>query len=155
MYTFQVAGGEAFPARSMHTAVPVPSSAALPSVYVFGGNFQDKILVDTYRLNFVPSNETLKEISWERKAPMPAELQWHSAVEYNGSIYIFGGFQNMPEEGRQVYSEKLFRYNPEGDEWTELASANFGRVFHEAFVQGTECICHKGCQCSCHCGNYN
>eukprot|EP00803_Ostreobium_quekettii_P007787 evm.model.scf_24.8 EVM.evm.TU.scf_24.8 scf_24:192052-209492(+) len=138
------AGETEFPARAMHASVMLTSGTNNPSVLVFGGNFEDNILADTLRLEFQTDNGTVQGVVWEGKAPAPVPLQWHTAVEHEGFVYVFGGVQNSSITGGQNYSNKLFRYSPTEDKWLEMASAQFGRAFHEAFVRGSQMIVFGG-----------
>ena len=51
---------------------------------------------------------------------------WHSAIEYQGKIYIFGGFDSS------VRVNTLWEYDIAGDSWTQLTSGATARFKHSA-----------------------
>ena len=69
-------------------------------IYIFGGEFMAKEL---YKLD----NKTLK---WIRLADMNERRISNSSVEWNGSIWVFGG----------IYLKSVERYDPKENKWIEM-----------------------------------
>ena len=69
-----------------------------------------------------------KEIAWETKAPLPAEVGWMPAVELDGKIYVIGGGLNETD-----VTDKMYVYDPATDTWDDTrASLPKGRFAHAA-----------------------
>jgi len=70
------------------------------------------------------------DITWEMKAPLPAEVGWMPAVELDGKIYVIGG--GLDET---AVTDKMYVYDPVTDTWDDTkASIPQGRVAHRAEV---------------------
>ncbi|KAK9367673.1 hypothetical protein V1509DRAFT_625899 [Lipomyces kononenkoae] len=78
------------PARYGHTMTIIGSK-----LYVFGGQFDDNVFNDLYSFDLNTVQGTTTESRWELIKPasdvVPATRTNHSAVVFNGKLYVFGG----------------------------------------------------------------
>ncbi|XP_033627640.1 leucine-zipper-like transcriptional regulator 1 [Asterias rubens] len=98
--------------RSKHTAV-----AYKDAIYVFGGdNGRKNMLNDVLRFD-------VKECSWGRAfttGTPPAPRYHHSAVVYNGSMFIFGGYTGDIYSNSNLQNKNdLFEYKLPNGQWVE------------------------------------
>jgi N-acetylneuraminic acid mutarotase len=102
-------------------AFPEPSeellgAAAGGKLYVFAGlapGWKPKALVYEYE----PASD-----KWTQHTPMPLPSHHVGIVEYQGTIYAFGGFM-MPQTDPPAWEpiNNAWRYDPSTDRWTALA----------------------------------
>ena len=77
------------------------------------------------------SVECMKDIGgeWEEVASMKTPRSNFDAVNCGGYIYAIGGFQKFKAQ------KNVERYNPDGDEWINVAPMNIARYGHSAYVK--------------------
>jgi hypothetical protein len=115
------------------------------SIYVFGGlNVKD----ETSATQQIPNNTLLKynanDSTWTTILPnskSPIARNWHSSVEFNNELYIFGGKSNG-------YLNDLWKYDPIVNVWSQIRyiqndtvpSARYGHkcvvIKNEMYVYG-------------------
>jgi N-acetylneuraminic acid mutarotase len=63
--------------------------------------------------------------AWTKKTPMPKPAHHVGAVEVNGKLYVFGGFIAGSGPGAPGWQpvDYAYEYNPQTDNWRELAPA--------------------------------
>ena len=75
--------------------------------------------------------------SWAQKTPTggpPAIRCSHTAVVYNGKMYIFGGYTGSPASRKN----DIWEYDIAGNSWTQKTSGATGRNGHTAIVYNGE-----------------
>jgi DNA-binding CsgD family transcriptional regulator len=82
-------------------------------IYVPGGKLANGQISNTLEI-YDPRQD-----SWEICALMPKTLSSYAIADYEGGLYIFGGW-----DGKQVANSVLF-YDPESDEWKQDNSLVF------------------------------
>ena len=106
---------EQIPIWTVGKKMPTPRTEFLSvalgdKIYVMGGADYAKNL----QINKVEIYDTKTDQWITSTKPMPLAINHGAAVEYNGKIYLPGGFANG-----KVPTNKLFIYDPKKDEWTE------------------------------------
>ncbi|XP_005100518.1 kelch domain-containing protein 3 [Aplysia californica] len=103
--------------RDFHTATPVGTT-----MFVFGGRCDeggDQFTNNEIYCNKVMAFDTTSD-TWLRPTPpppgAPAGRRSHSAFEYNGAIYVFGGYNGL----RETHFNDLHRLDLSTMQWTEL-----------------------------------
>lgn len=66
---------------------------------------------------------------WDRSKSLPQPLARYALVAFEGSLYLFGGWN-----GTEIVSN-VYRYNPETDQWQERTPLPEGRALAGAVVQ--------------------
>jgi N-acetylneuraminic acid mutarotase len=94
-------------------------AAAGGKMYVFAGlapGFKPMGLVYEYD----PASD-----KWTKKKSMPFPVHHQAMAEYNGKLYMFGGYLYYPPAGRQGQGwqpvDNAWVYDPATDNWTALA----------------------------------
>nr|XP_020139138.1 LOW QUALITY PROTEIN: kelch repeat and BTB domain-containing protein 12 [Microcebus murinus] len=96
-------------------------------LYVVGGHMRGKSQrlaasrVDRYSVG---------RDTWARVSPLPIRLACHAAVTVDDRLCVMGGWTpqvDFPDEEPERLSNKLFRYDPGGDRWQELAPTRFSK----------------------------
>ena len=120
--------------NSWSTAAPLPTNrhhCAAVSVdgilYVIGG------YTNTTWKSWMPTNITLAydpiSNEWTQRAPMIVGRGEHSAVAYDGKIYVTGGNKQLG-----AVTPVVEVYDPSADSWTQLASMITPRHHHASAV---------------------
>ncbi|GMH32177.1 hypothetical protein BSKO_00011 [Bryopsis sp. KO-2023] len=128
--------------RSGHSAVRLQQGGSFRTLVFGGGNGQ--VLNTTHSLTFGSTDDGRTGVLWEELAPMPIKLQWHSSVQTDGMIYVFGGVTEGIYADHSPFSNRLFEYNATQNFWTELPRAQFPRGYHALFVAGSRLIAFGG-----------
>ena len=76
------------------------------------------------------SMECMKDVGgkWEKVASMDTSRGGFAAVNCGGYIYAIGGWKNKTQKSVE-------RYNPDGDEWINVAPMSIARFGHSAYVE--------------------
>ena len=86
------------------------------------------------QLDIVEVYDTTNNVWIGNAEPLPVSIDHSAAVQFEGKIYIVGGFRGMEKKP----SDTLFIYDPSKDEWTEGARLPSPRGALAAdFVNGT------------------
>ncbi len=112
-------------ARELHSAVLIGEH-----LYVFGGTRGKAVYADLWRMDLhdtralawslVPSDDTL---------PAPSPRWGHSAVEWGGAMWVFGG---MTEQGET--SKELWSYHPQRVESPWVLHRNYSFPWYRRAV---------------------
>jgi RHS repeat-associated core domain len=97
------------------------------NIYCFGGQYKSGNST-AYR-NYVQVYNTSNN-TWSTKTPGGASfptLMGTAAVEYNGSIYVSGGYNGS-------YRNYVYQYNVSANTWTQRGNLNNARAYHNAFI---------------------
>ncbi|XP_038142202.1 kelch repeat and BTB domain-containing protein 12-like isoform X2 [Cyprinodon tularosa] len=67
--------------------------------------------------------------SWLSFAPLPLALACHSTVNLKEHLYVLGGWtpQNQPDDEPDKLCNRVFRFEPGKDRWTECATMKYSR----------------------------
>ncbi|XP_023185664.1 kelch repeat and BTB domain-containing protein 12-like isoform X2 [Xiphophorus maculatus] len=67
--------------------------------------------------------------SWLSFAPLPLALACHCAVSLKERLYVLGGWtpQDQPDDEPDKLSNRVFRFDPGKDRWTECARMKYSR----------------------------
>ena len=108
--------------RYGHTAIEYNGK-----MYIFGGNSGGSgYKNDVYEYD-------ISGDSWTLKTPTggpPSARERSTAIEYNGKMYIFGGF------GGGGAINDIWEYDISGNSWTQLTSGATARRGHSAIING-------------------
>jgi N-acetylneuraminic acid mutarotase len=109
----------------------VLAEAVNEKIYVIGGVAFSKD--GTRQFDIVEVYDT-KNDEWAQDVePLPVPIDHSVAVEYNGKIYVVGGFLDD-----KIPTDKLFIYDPSNDKWTNGAPLPSPRgALAAEFVNGT------------------
>jgi N-acetylneuraminic acid mutarotase len=101
------------------------------NIYVIGGLDKSGNVLDTVEVY------NIKNDSWNTVAPLPQPLHHTTASNFDGKIYLIGGFPT-PIASNWMPSNKLFIYDPVEDKWSEGKSMPTARGSTAAnFINGT------------------
>ncbi|XP_075851703.1 LOW QUALITY PROTEIN: kelch repeat and BTB domain-containing protein 12 [Microcebus murinus] len=106
-------------------------------LYVVGGHMRGKSQrLATSRVD----RYSVGRDTWARASPLPIRLACHAAVAVDDRLCVTGGWTpqvDFPDEEPERLSNKLFRYDPGGDRWQELAPTRFSKYrFGSAVANG-------------------
>lgn len=101
-------------------------------IFIPGGRGQNGQPTDILEI-YDPRTDT-----WEAGAPMPEKLSSYAMVDYDGFIYLFGGWNGVEPENR------VFIYDPSLDNWSEGSPMQSGKYHATAAVSGGEIIVFGG-----------
>ncbi|XP_061591991.1 kelch repeat and BTB domain-containing protein 12-like isoform X1 [Cololabis saira] len=67
--------------------------------------------------------------SWLSFAPLPLPLACHSVVSLKEHLYVLGGWtpQDQPDDEPDKLSNRVFRFDPSKDRWTECEKMKYSR----------------------------
>jgi DNA-binding CsgD family transcriptional regulator/N-acetylneuraminic acid mutarotase len=91
-------------------------------IYIPGGQLSSGQLTGTMDV-YDPKQDV-----WEKRAALPKALSGYALISYEGSLYIFGGW-----DGDQ-YLSSVYRYDPRLDVWEELTPMPTARAYAAAAV---------------------
>lgn len=84
-------------------------------IYVPGGQLSDGSLTDILEVYDIRTD------AWSKKSPLPYALADYGMSTYEGSLYVFGGWDG---EG---FQDGVLHYNPAMDKWEEMSAMPTGR----------------------------
>ncbi|XP_014890789.1 kelch repeat and BTB domain-containing protein 12-like isoform X3 [Poecilia latipinna] len=69
--------------------------------------------------------------SWLSFSPLPLALACHCAVSLKERLYVLGGWtpQDQPDDEPDKLSNRVFRFDPSKDRWTECARMKYSRRY--------------------------
>ncbi|GCC19426.1 hypothetical protein chiPu_0021073 [Chiloscyllium punctatum] len=88
---------------------------------------------------------------WRSVAPLPLPLACHAAVTVQNHIYVLGGWTpqtDFPDDEPDWLSNRMFRYNPGRDKWTECGPMEFSKYRFSTAVLNNEIYVLGGIGCS-------
>lgn len=95
-------------------------------IYIPGGRLADGEITDVLEV-YDPRKD-----SWERKTSVPLKISGYALADYEGQIYLFGGW-----DGEKVL-DIVFRYDPLGDQWESMTPMPTKRAYAGAAEAGGE-----------------
>jgi len=93
-------------------------------IYIPGGRLEDGENTDVLEV-YDPRRDT-----WEQKAPLPIKISGYALAEFEGEMYLFGGW-----DGEKVVDIAL-RYDPQEDEWEYVTPLSTARAYAGAAEAG-------------------
>jgi N-acetylneuraminic acid mutarotase len=102
------------------------------NIYIIGGLDKSGKVLDIVEVY------NIKNDSWKTVAPLPQPLHHTTASNFNGKIFVIGGYSTPPYPIKNwIPSNKLFIYDPIMDKWLEGKSMPTARGSTSAnFVNG-------------------
>lgn len=95
-------------------------------IYIPGGRLANGEITDVLEV-YDPRKD-----SWERKTSVPIRISGYALADYEGQIYLFGGW-----DGEKVL-DIVFRYDPLGDQWESMTPMPTKRAYAGAVEAGGE-----------------
>ncbi|XP_043934480.1 kelch repeat and BTB domain-containing protein 12 [Protopterus annectens] len=112
-------------------------------LYLLGGQMKIK---NQYMITNCVEKYSMELNSWRNVSPLPIPLACHTAVTLNDKIYVTGGWTpqvTLPEDEPERLNNRMFRYDPSQDAWTECGLMTFSKyrfgiavVNHEIYALG-------------------
>jgi DNA-binding CsgD family transcriptional regulator len=93
-------------------------------IYIPGGRIETGDVTTNLEI-YDPHQNT-----WERGADLPAGLSAYAIVEFEGNIYLFGGWNG------QEFVNWVYKYDPVQDVWEQKSSMSIPRGYSGAAVVG-------------------
>uniref|UniRef100_UPI00398F2C72 kelch repeat and BTB domain-containing protein 12 n=1 Tax=Pristiophorus japonicus TaxID=55135 RepID=UPI00398F2C72 len=116
-------------------------------LYLIGGQMK---LKGQYVVTNCVDKYTLETAQWGSVAPLPLPLACHAAVTVRNQIYVLGGWtpqMDLPDDEPDRLSNKMFRYNPGRDRWTECEPMKFSKYRFSTAVLNNEIYVLGGIGC--------
>jgi N-acetylneuraminic acid mutarotase len=113
--------------------LPTPRQELTPvlhdgKIYVMGG------LVFSHSVTDLNEFYVIETGTWDTAASMPVGLHHYQVASFGDHIYVFGGYEMSAPPW--LASNRVYRYDPEGDSWTELGPMVTGRAENVAVTYG-------------------
>ena len=107
--------------RDPHSCFGEACAAVLgQDVYMFGGRrfIADEQTNALWKLNKTPAGRFFwTKVEYASKKEVPSPRCRHSGWEYNGNLWIFGGYGPLPN-GDKFCNSDVFYFNPSTKDWT-------------------------------------
>ncbi|XP_005669876.1 kelch repeat and BTB domain-containing protein 12 isoform X1 [Sus scrofa] len=116
-------------------------------LYVIGGQMKIK---NQYLITNYVDKYSAERDSWKRVAPLPLQLACHAVVTVNNKLYVIGGWtpqMDLPDEEPDRLSNKLLKYDPSQDQWTERAPMQYAKYRFSTAVVNSEIYVLGGIGC--------
>ncbi|XP_037380027.1 kelch repeat and BTB domain-containing protein 12 [Talpa occidentalis] len=116
-------------------------------LYVIGGQMKVK---SQYLITNCVDKYSVERDSWKRVSPLPLPLACHAVVTVNNKLYVIGGWtpqMDLPDEEPDRLSNKLLRYDPSQDQWTEQAPMTYSKYRFSVAVVNSEIYVLGGIGC--------
>ncbi|XP_072437899.1 kelch repeat and BTB domain-containing protein 12 [Chiloscyllium punctatum] len=117
-------------------------------LYLIGGQMK---LKGRYMITNSVDKCILETGQWRSVAPLPLPLACHAAVTVQNHIYVLGGWTpqtDFPDDEPDWLSNRMFRYNPGRDKWTECGPMEFSKYRFSTAVLNNEIYVLGGIGCS-------
>ncbi|XP_020368576.2 kelch repeat and BTB domain-containing protein 12 [Rhincodon typus] len=118
------------------------------NLYLIGGQMKFK---GRYMITNSVDKCILETGQWRSMAPLPLALACHAAVTVQNQIYILGGWTpqtDFPDDEPDRLSNRMFRYDPGRDKWTECGPMEFSKYRFSTAVLNNEIYVLGGIGCS-------
>ncbi|XP_055503940.1 kelch repeat and BTB domain-containing protein 12 [Leucoraja erinacea] len=106
-------------------------------LYLIGGQMK---LKNRYAITNCVDKLVLETGQWRSTAPLPLPLACHGTVAVGNQIYVMGGWtpqMDLPDDEPEWLSNRMFRYDPRRDRWTECGRMEFSKYrFSTAVLNG-------------------
>ncbi|XP_038668656.1 kelch repeat and BTB domain-containing protein 12 [Scyliorhinus canicula] len=117
------------------------------NLYLIGGQMK---LKGKYLITNCVDKYTLETGQWRSVAPLPLSLACHAAVTVGNHIYVLGGWTpqtDLPDDEPDRLSNRMFRYDPGRDKWTERGPMEFSKYRFSTAVLNNEIYVLGGIGC--------
>nr|XP_058933926.1 kelch repeat and BTB domain-containing protein 12 isoform X4 [Kogia breviceps] len=107
-------------------------------LYVIGGQMK---LKNQYLITNCVDKYSVERDTWKRVSPLPLPLACHAVVTVNNKLYVIGGRtpqMDLPDEEPDRLSNKLWKYDPSRDQWTEQAPMKYSKYRFSTAVVDSE-----------------
>ncbi|XP_058933924.1 kelch repeat and BTB domain-containing protein 12 isoform X1 [Kogia breviceps] len=116
-------------------------------LYVIGGQMK---LKNQYLITNCVDKYSVERDTWKRVSPLPLPLACHAVVTVNNKLYVIGGRtpqMDLPDEEPDRLSNKLWKYDPSRDQWTEQAPMKYSKYRFSTAVVDSELYVLGGIGC--------
>ncbi|XP_062441921.1 kelch repeat and BTB domain-containing protein 12 isoform X4 [Rhea pennata] len=107
-------------------------------LYVIGGQMKMK---NRYLVTNCVEKYSMEQDTWRSIAPLPLPLACHVVVTVKNKLYVMGGWtpqMDLPDDEPDRLSNRMFRYDPGQDKWTERAPMKFSKYRFSTAVVNSE-----------------
>eukprot|EP00062_Callorhinchus_milii_P006161 gi/632946393/ref/XP_007888536.1/ PREDICTED: kelch repeat and BTB domain-containing protein 12 [Callorhinchus milii] len=118
------------------------------NLYLIGGQMKMK---NQYMITNCVDMFMVETSQWRSVAPLPVQLACHAVVTAYNRIYVMGGWtpqMDLPNDEPERLSNKMFRYDPDRDKWTECKPMKFSKYRFSTAVLNNEIYVFGGIGCS-------
>ncbi|XP_062441919.1 kelch repeat and BTB domain-containing protein 12 isoform X2 [Rhea pennata] len=116
-------------------------------LYVIGGQMKMK---NRYLVTNCVEKYSMEQDTWRSIAPLPLPLACHVVVTVKNKLYVMGGWtpqMDLPDDEPDRLSNRMFRYDPGQDKWTERAPMKFSKYRFSTAVVNSEIYVLGGIGC--------
>ncbi|XDA86743.1 hypothetical protein R6Z07F_016478 [Ovis aries] len=116
-------------------------------LYVIGGQMKVK---NQYLITNCVDKYSVERDTWKRVSPLPLQLACHAVATVDNKLYVMGGWtpqMDLPDEEPDRLSNKLLRYDPSQDQWTERAPMKYSKYRFSTAVVNSEIYVLGGIGC--------
>ncbi|KGL84578.1 Kelch repeat and BTB domain-containing protein 12, partial [Tinamus guttatus] len=116
-------------------------------LYIIGGQMKIK---NQYLVTNCVEKYSMEQDTWRSRAPLPLPLACHAAVTVKSSLYVLGGWtpqMDLPDDEPDRLSNRMFRYDPGPDKWTECAPMKYSKYRFSTAVVNSEIYVLGGIGC--------
>ncbi|KAM8799750.1 kelch repeat and BTB domain-containing protein 12 [Eudromia elegans] len=116
-------------------------------LYIIGGQMKIK---NQYLVTNCVEKYSMEQDTWRSRAPLPLPLACHMAVTVKNKLYVLGGWtpqMDLPDDEPDRLSNRMFRYDPGQDKWTECAPMKFSKYRFSTAVVNSEIYVLGGIGC--------
>ncbi|KAL3832064.1 hypothetical protein ACJMK2_023743 [Sinanodonta woodiana] len=124
--------GDQPPHLEGHTLVSSQSVLLL-----FGGEFGDGLTESSLWI-INPDLEYIRKVCLDPGCERPCVRRYHSAVMYNGCMYVYGGFVDI-----RGSSSELWAYHMDAEEWEQISVRHSGQDGSPGGLHGHSAIIHR------------
>ncbi|XP_025910873.1 kelch repeat and BTB domain-containing protein 12 [Apteryx rowi] len=116
-------------------------------LYVIGGQMKMK---NQYLVTNCVEKYSMEQDTWRSIAPLPLPLACHVVVTVKNKLYVMGGWtpqMDLPDDEPDRLSNRMFRYDPGQDKWTERAPMKYSKYRFSTAVVNSEIYVLGGIGC--------
>ncbi|XP_010288509.1 PREDICTED: kelch repeat and BTB domain-containing protein 12 [Phaethon lepturus] len=116
-------------------------------LYVIGGQMKVK---NQYLVTNCVEKYSMEQGTWRSTAPLPVPLASHVVVTVKNTLYVLGGWtpqMDLPDDEPDRLSNRMFRYDPAQDKWTEGAPMKYSKYRFSTAVVNSEIYVLGGIGC--------
>ncbi|XP_025908487.1 kelch repeat and BTB domain-containing protein 12 [Nothoprocta perdicaria] len=116
-------------------------------LYIIGGQMKIK---NQYLVTNCVEKYSMEQDSWRSRAPLPLPLACHMVVTVKNKLYVLGGWtpqMDLPDDEPDRLSNRMFRYDPGQDKWTECAPMKYSKYRFSTAVVNSEIYVLGGIGC--------
>ncbi|XP_061113966.1 kelch repeat and BTB domain-containing protein 12-like [Conger conger] len=117
------------------------------TLYLLGGQMK---LKKQYSITGCVERRSMQGGPWQSSAPIPIPLACHCTVSLHSSLYVLGGWTPQlarPDDEPDCLSNRLYRFDPGRNQWTERSCMRFSRYRCSTAVLNGEIYVMGGIGC--------